>query len=204
MYARFQTTRTAPPADLAARVEEMLDLISGHPGFAGAWILPPIAAGAGGLLTLWQTEDDAVQASERTAAVRGPRPVDLHSDTIYRVAADMTGASADQDPAFAQLIYFDGPRTDEWSAALLRAGRERISPAVRDLPGTVRALTLAGDRNAHLTVSLVTTLETVEQVQRRIMSTELLPWEDSAMLTGPDRIDLHRVATFRVAAASHA
>jgi hypothetical protein len=203
VYARFQTTHTAPPADLSGRVEEMLDLISAHPGFAGAWVLPPIAAGGAGLLTLWQTRDDAERASDRTAAVRGPRPVPLHNDAVYEVVAEMAGTGAPADPAFAQLAYFDGPRTDEWAAAFLRAGKERLWPAVRDIPGTVRFLTLAGEANAQLQVGLVTSIEAIEATGRAIISTELLPWEDPAMLTGPDRVDLHRVLAFRVPAPTH-
>src|SRR3954466_14441086 len=121
MYARFQTTRTVPPPELSARTEELFDLLGTHPGFAGAWLLPPIAAGAGGLLTLWQTRDDAEKASERTAAAHrprprpppGPPPVALAADAIYQVAADLAGVAADQVPAFAQLTHFDAPRTDE-------------------------------------------------------------------------------------------
>ncbi|MCO1660568.1 hypothetical protein [Pseudonocardia humida] len=204
MHARFQTTRTEPPPDLAGRVEELVDLIGTHPGFAGAWLLPAITAGAGGLLTLWRTREDAELASERTAAVSGPRPVALDGDAIYRVAADMAGTAAEREPAVAQLVHFDAPRTDDWSAAMLRAGRERIWPAVRDVPGAVRSLSLVGDGNAHLVVNLAATVEAVDAAQRLITTTALLPWEDPAALTGPDRIDLHRVAAHRAAAPSRA
>jgi hypothetical protein len=204
MYARFQTTRTVPPPELSARTEELFDLLGTHPGFAGAWLLPPIAAGAGGLLTLWQTRDDAEKASERTAAAHGPRPVALAGDAIYRVAADLAGVAADQVPVYAQLTHFDPPRTDEWCAATLRAGRERIWPAVRDLPGQVRTLALFGEGGAHLVVALTTSVEAIEAAQQRIMTSTLLPWEDPAALVGPDRVDLHRVAAHRVPAPSPA
>ena len=204
MYARFQTSRTAPPADLVAKVDDLFDALGAHPGFAGAWLLPPISAEVGGLLTLWGTREDAERASERTAAAMGPRPVVLDSDTIYRVAADLAGPAADQEPAFAQLTYFDAPRTDEWSTALLRAGEERIWPAVRDVPGGVRTFGLVGDGNAHLVVALTTSVEAIEAAQQRIMATELLPWEDPALLSGPDRYGLHRVGAHRVAAPTPA
>jgi hypothetical protein len=204
MYARLQTTRTRPPAELAGRVEDLLDVIGSHPGFAGAWMLPPVAADAAGLLTLWQARDDAEQASDRTAAARGERPVELTIDTVYRVVSDQAGSSPEGDPAYAQLTYFDAPRSPEWSEAFLRAGQERIWPAVRDLPGTVRALTLVADSGAHLQVGLVTGVDVVEQLQDRIMSTSLLPWEDPALLTGPDRVALHRVAAVRLPAGASA
>src|SRR3954453_24048772 len=178
MYARFQTTRTVPPPDISARVEELFDLLGTHPGFAGAWLLPPIPAGAGGLLTLWQTRDDAEKASERTAAAHGPRPVALEGDAIYRVAADLAGVAADQVPVYAQLTHFDPPRTDEWCAATLRAGRERILPAVRDgggwvwagvraRPGQVRTMALVGEGGAHLVVALTTSVEAIEAAKQR-------------------------------------
>jgi hypothetical protein len=202
MYARFQTTRSAPPADLAGKVADLLDVISGHPGFAGAWLLPPIAADAGGLLTLWAEREDAERAAERTAAVHGPRPIELASDTIHRVETDDAGGAADQEPTVAQIVHFDAPRTDEWAAAMTRADRDRIGPAVRGLAGTVRTLVLAGDDNARLVVTLATSVEAFEEAHRRIRATELLDGEDPALLTGPDRIDLHRVAAHRTMAAS--
>ena len=117
--------------------------------------------------------------------------------TLYRVEDDAPGPCVDGDPAYAQLVYFDGPRTPEWSAAILRADRERIAPAVRDVPGSVRTLVLVADDNAHLVVSLTTDVTTLELARQRITTTELLPWEEPALLTGPDRIDLHRVAASR-------
>lgn len=167
-------------------------------------MLTPVAADAGGLLTLWQTREDAEQASARTAAARGPRPVDLASDAVYRVVTDQAGSSPEAAPTHAQLTWFDAPRTQEWSDAFTRAGQERIWPAVRDLPGLVRSLSLVGAGNAHLHVGLSTGLDPIEQVQQRIMSAPLLPWEDPALLTGPDRVGLHRVAAVRLPAPTNA
>jgi hypothetical protein len=42
-------------------------------------------------------------------------------------------------------------------------------------------------------VTLVTSVETPEALRRAILGTELLPWEDPAQLTDPDRIDIDRV-----------
>jgi hypothetical protein len=42
-------------------------------------------------------------------------------------------------------------------------------------------------------VAFLTSLQTVEDVQQAILSAALLPWEDAALLTGPDRVQLARV-----------
>src|SRR4051794_30580017 len=191
MFARLQTSRTTASADA------LLDPVAGRPGFAGGWLLSPIAAPDGAALTLWHSREDAHAVSEHPAVDRDPRSAAVAVDTLYRVEDDVPGAGIDEDAAYAQLVYFDGPRTAEWSTAVLRADRERIDPAVRDLPGAVRTLVLVGDDNAHLVVSLTTDVTALELARQRIMATELLPWEEPALLTGPDRINLHRVAAVR-------
>lgn len=184
MFARLQTFRTAPfPGAPSSTALDVLDGVADRPGFAGGWVLPPIAAPDGALLTLWQARGDGADAG-----------------ALYRVEDDVPGPDVDDEAAYAQLVHFDGPRTAEWSAAVLRADRERITPALRDTPGRVRTLVLVADDNAHLVVTLTTDVTSLELAQQRIMTTELLPWEEPALLTGPDRIDLHRVAADRRAA----
>ena len=45
-----------------------------------------------------------------------------------------------------------------------------------------------------LTITLATAAEHFEEIQRRVMTTELLPGEDPALLGGPDRVEVRRVA----------
>lgn len=97
----------------------------------------------------------------------------------------------DPGPArFVQLTRFEGPRGPEWVAAEERAYRERMWPAVQGLPGFVAAFRGRAMDGDTLTVVLATSMEALQEGGRRIMATELLPGEDPAMLTGPDRIEL--------------
>jgi hypothetical protein len=109
---------------------------------------------------------------------------------VYRV--EFTG-SAPGEPAVAQLAWFDGPRRAELAEAGLRAGRDRIWPAVRQLAGIGDSYVLRGDDGASLVLGFADRVETIEAAQRAVMGTELLPGEDAALLPGPDRIELHRV-----------
>jgi hypothetical protein len=197
MFARLQTSRTAASPDGTGRGDALLDSLARRPGFAGAWLLRPIAAPDGALLTLWHSREDATPVAEPAGAVHESRPPGVAIDTLYRVDDDVPGPDADDEPAYAQLVHFSGPRTPEWSAAVLRANRERLTPATRDIAGSVRTLVLVSDEHAHLVVSLATSVTAFEEAQQRIMATDLLPWEEPALLTGPDRIDLHRVAASR-------
>jgi len=64
---------------------------------------------------------------------------------------------------------------------------------VKDLPGIVGVLagsTPDGDRVA---LSLTDSVEALEANAAAIMSTELLPWEDPAHLTGPDDLAILRL-----------
>ena len=88
---------------------------------------------------------------------------------------------------FATVVQFDGPRSPEWSAAESRASHDRIHPAVKDVPGYVGTLRLVRDDGGVLTVSLGETAEALQESMERILATELLPGEDPALLTGPDR-----------------
>lgn len=93
-----------------------------------------------------------------------------------------------QGPArFATVVEFHGPRTPEWVAAESRASHDRIHPATQDVPGYVGTLRLIRDDGGVLTLSLAETAEALQEAMERIMATELLPGEDPALLTGPDR-----------------
>jgi hypothetical protein len=93
----------------------------------------------------------------------------------------------------AQLTYFDGPRTPEQVAAHDFASRERIRPAVSDLGHRFRVYRLRRDDGSEIVVTIADSEQDLLDAQKAIMSTELLPGEDRALLTGPDRIELYPV-----------
>jgi len=198
MYARLQTTRNVPTGpDAEAMRAQVVEMISGHPGFAGMFLLEQVGIGWGAMVTLWHTREDAVLASERSAATRGPRPVPLHSDDVYEVEEDWPGIAAGERPEVATLLYFDGPLSAARLEAARWSGRERILPAVRDLPGRVRSLVLFDPEAAKATlVTLATSMPALEEIGQVVMATDLLPGEDPALLTGPDRFEVCRVVGY--------
>lgn len=93
----------------------------------------------------------------------------------------------------AQLIYFDSPRTPEQLAAADFARRERVMPAISKLGHPYRAYELRRDDGCEVTVVIADSEQALLDAQKAIMSTELLPGEDPALLPGPDRIELYPV-----------
>ena len=96
-----------------------------------------------------------------------------------------------------QIMLFDGPRSAEAVQASGRAGRERIAPLVASPPdlrdrliGGVRAV---GPDGAECLVVLAHDEETLDVLDRVVMTSELLPGEDPRLLAGPDRV--HRYST---------
>ena len=71
MYARLQTMTTRPADE--GLVPMIADMVASHPGFAGLAMLA-FDDGSGGMISLWQNREDAELASERSTAIRGPRP----------------------------------------------------------------------------------------------------------------------------------
>ncbi|WP_410635339.1 hypothetical protein [Amycolatopsis sp. cmx-4-83] len=155
------------------------------PDALGTCTLTQLGGLAGAVVTFWP---DAAAAAE--GASRRPAGTTWLDSGVYRVT-DAHSASA--AAAYAQLTWFDGPRGAEQSAAELRAGRERIWPAVRDIEGVGTTYTLLGEDRSLVVVALSASMATIETVQDAIMATELLPGEDPALLPGPDRVDVHRV-----------
>jgi hypothetical protein len=94
---------------------------------------------------------------------------------------------------YAQLTYFNGPRTPEQVAAADFGGRERIAPAISKLGHHFRVYVLRRDDGSQVVVSIADSKDALLDAQKAIMSSELLPGEDPALLTGPDRIDLYPV-----------
>ena len=98
---------------------------------------------------------------------------------------------------YAQLTYFDGPRSPEQVAADDFAARERIVPAVSKLGHSYRVYVLRRDDGSRVVVSIADTEQALLDAQKAIMGTELLSGEDPALLRGPDRIELYPVISAR-------
>jgi hypothetical protein len=94
---------------------------------------------------------------------------------------------------YAQLTYFDGPRSPEQIAADDFAARERIVPAVSELDHSYRVYVLRRDDGSQVVVSIADSEQALLDAQKAIMGTDLLPGEDPALLRGPDRIELYPV-----------
>ena len=97
---------------------------------------------------------------------------------------------------YAQLTYFDGPRTPEQIAASDFAARNRIEPAVSRLGHSFRVYVLRRDDGSQVVVSIADREQDLLDAQKAIMNSELLPGEDPALLPGPDRIELYPVISF--------
>ena len=168
--------------------------LTSQPGLLGAITFRQFAGPAGVCLTLWDTEADAAgfagQYAER-AALPGE---------IYQVVDAGAGPAATQVPAYARLMYFDGPRAPEQAAAEDLAGRQRIWPTIRNLSGLVGTYVLRGADLGSVVITLTTSAETLDATARAVMSTELLPGEDPALLPGPDRIEIHHVTGYHLPA----
>jgi hypothetical protein len=112
----------------------------------------------------------------------------------YEVEADQAGGAGDRPPAVALALWFDGPMSPARIAAARFGYRERIAPLLGTLPGLVRSLVLRRDRDsASCVVSLAVDLPALDAGGAAVNSTPLLPGEDPALLTGPDRVEAHHV-----------
>jgi hypothetical protein len=197
MFARLQTVAARSTDE--ELVPMIADMVSGHPGFAGLALLAG-DDGGGGLVSLWLTREDAELASERSVAIRGPRPFELSRDEIYEVDADEPGSAAGEEPAVAFLGEFDGPLSPARVDAARFAGTQRLAPVLRAIPGLVRMLVLWHPTERRMAVlHLATSIAALEAVSEAVTSTKLLPGEDPALLPGPDRITRLRVAAYRAA-----
>jgi hypothetical protein len=94
---------------------------------------------------------------------------------------------------YAQLTYFDGPRTAEQIAADDFAVRERIVPAVSALGHRFRVYVLRREDGSQVVVSIADTEQALLDAQKAIIGSELLPGENPALLPGPDRVELYPV-----------
>jgi hypothetical protein len=197
MYARLQTTASRPETDNPDKmIRQLVEMISAHPGYAGLVLLERDDQG-GTLLTLWHTREDAELASERSRAAAGPRPVDLLADDVYEVEEDVPGQAAAQAPAAALVGYFDGPVSQAHVDAARRRGQERVIPALGQVSGLVRTLVIWHEAAAkYAVIHLATTAGALEEIVTVVTSLPVSPDEDPALLTGPDRVETHRVLAY--------
>lgn len=188
MHARLERYSSQPgyPAggpDLADPGPGM----AGLPGLLGCLNFRQLGGPAAVRLTLWDTEASATGCSGPDS---GPTPP---AAEIYQVTDTAEGVAAAQAPAYARLMCFDGPRAPEQAEAEDLAGRQRIWPAIHSLSGLTGVYVLRGSDLSSVVVTLATSVETLNAAQRAVMATELAPGEDPALLTGPDRVEIHRV-----------
>jgi hypothetical protein len=94
---------------------------------------------------------------------------------------------------YAQVIFFDGPRAPEQVAAEDFAIRERIQPAISQLGHRFRVYVLRREDGSEIVLTIADSEQALLDGQKAIMSTELLPGEDPALLPGPDRVELYPV-----------
>ena len=94
---------------------------------------------------------------------------------------------------YAQLTYFDRPRTPEQLAAADFATEHRIKPAAESVPGNIRAYALRRPDGSEVVVSIAESEQVLIDTQKAIMSTTLLPGEDPALLPGADRVEIYQV-----------
>ena len=161
----------------------------------GFCVLGRIDGMDGAVLTFWDSPEEAAAAVVRTG--QGSRWIEARA---YRVVDEFTGISAAETPRFAQLVRFAADGDARRVEARYRADRERLWPAVEDIEGIVRTYVLLADDGSSVVAGLSTSIDTPETVRGAIMATELLPWEDPADLTAPDRVDVDRVLAARLPA----
>jgi hypothetical protein len=185
MYAYVNRTRHRP-GQTGNGGPEAGRTVAPKPGLVGAIALQQLGGPAAVQVTLRDSE----------AAANGARsgdPANSQRSGRYEVAVAERGRDAGTPPAYARMIYFDGPRAVEQVAAEERAGRERIWPAVRNLDGLVGLYVPRADDRGSIVIALSTSVDALDASARAAMSTELLPGEDPALLGGPDGIEIHHV-----------
>jgi len=162
------------------------------PGLRACVAFRQLAGQAGVCLTLWDTEADADRFASQQAELAAL------AGQVYEVTDIGEGRAASQAPAYARLMYFDGPRAPEQAAAEDLAGHQRLWPAIRGLSGLVGMYVLRGPDLGSVVITLATSVEALDATARAVMSTELMPGEDPALLPGPDRIEIHHVTGYHV------
>jgi hypothetical protein len=187
MYATIHRFRRWPEEESHAWGRELLATLLDGAEPAGSCVLGRLDGMDGVVCVLWHDESAAAAAARSS---EGARWLDA---SAYRVVQVDPGAAAGKTPGFAQVVWLNEAGDAARANAALRAGRERIAPAARDVDGVVGTYVFRAEDNRMVVLTLVTDVDTPEALRRAILATELLPWEDPAQLTDPDRIDIDRV-----------
>ncbi len=148
------------------------------PGLVSAYVLRPMDQQRPLLVSVWGS---TVHAEQAPVAAGGRDYPDCRFEGTD---------NGEERPTYGQIVYFDGPRPPAEAAAIDRANHERIAPAVRGIPGTLGAYVGRTPDGSSAVVALTTSLQAIEDAQRAIMSTDLLPGEDPALFSGPDRMHI--------------
>ena len=186
MHATVHALDGVPGPQDDSWVDAVLTALRARAVPVGALVARPLGLGAGAVVALWEV---AVAAADAGSGPAGP--VTLGPGVPYRVGTHLVGRSA--GPArYLQLTSF-AARGEGWGERFDRAGEERITPAVRDLPGLVASLGCAGPDGARVSATLTDSLEELHAGTAAILSTTLLPWEDRADLVGPDGLEVLRL-----------
>lgn len=159
----------------------------GAQGAQSAAVLRRLAGTDELVVTFWATEDEA--AADPTAE-------------WYEVTGEGPGGDPDATPSIVAVIRFDGPLSPELVIASAKADR-RIAPMIAQHPGCVRVQTMwQPQRRAKVLLSYATSVESLEQANQKISAMDLWEDEDAALLPGPDRVDLYRVAPLTASVSS--
>ena len=187
MYATVHPIEGIPGPQDTAWVDEVLTALRSRGIPAGALVATPMGLGPGTAIALWDDGQDAAAAPSGQAGA-----VTLGPGHAYEVDVRKAGAGTGR-ARYLQLLTFDGPQDAEWAAAYDRVGEHRIWPAVRDVPGIVEFLGGRTADGARFGVTAAESVEALEAAAAAILSTELLPGEDPADLTGPDGLAVLRL-----------
>jgi len=189
MHATLHQIDGIPAPQDTSWVDDVLTCLRARATPAGALVTRPLGSGPGAVIAFWDNSADAAAASGGF----GSGSISVGPSQAYEVDVRKGGMSAATPPRFLQLLRFDGPRSPEWLAAYRRSGEERIWPAVRDLPGLVDHVGGTAADGACFSAGSAESVEAFESAERAIFSTELLPWEEPANLTGPDSFVIMRL-----------
>jgi hypothetical protein len=188
MYATVHRIDGAPGPQDDTWADAVLTALSDRTVPVGTLVARPVGVGPGLAVALWP---DAATAEAGTAAPGVAGGVTVGAGLAYRIDMHRVGRSL-RPARYLQLTTFTG-RDEGWCAAFDRSGEERIWPAVKDLPGLVGVVSGSAAGGDRVVVTLADSVEALEAGAAAILSTELLPWEDPAHLTGPDALAVLRL-----------
>ncbi len=203
MFARVISVRSLPRNfDQQASTPVLLSGLRQIAGFRGICLLRQMGFSKSLFVSLWDSPEAARSMDAQLEARLGPPLFPPDNDDLYEVIDVFTGRAAPSEAAVAWVAFFDGLRSKAELAARDRAREERIKPVTRDLPGVVAEYVLRRPQgDGDMIVVLATSIEAIEEGNRAVLDTELLPGEDTALLIGPDHVEIHHVAAYETAPA---